>query len=89
MALLGPFLATPPGSSKFTSNDLPGPSEIHQGLGPYGPGCSYATVHHHGKPVLCSLVEPDFVESGSARLSAFFILLQTLHGKAEMQGFNS
>ena len=28
---------------KLTSTDLPGHSEIHQGLGPYGPGCSYAT----------------------------------------------
>ena len=40
---LGPILATPLGSDKLTSNDLPRPSEIHQGLGPYGPGCSYAT----------------------------------------------
>ena len=31
------------GSGKLTSHDLPGHSEIHQGLGPYGPGCSYAT----------------------------------------------
>ena len=30
--------------SKLTSNDLPGASEIHQGLGPYGPGCSYTTA---------------------------------------------
>ena len=43
LALLGPFLATPLGSGKLTSNDLPGPSEIHQGLAPYGPGCSYTT----------------------------------------------
>ena len=27
-------LATPLGSGTLTSNDLPGPSEIHQGLGP-------------------------------------------------------
>ena len=44
MALLGPFLATPLDSGKLTSHDLPGHSEIHQGLGPYGPRCSYATV---------------------------------------------
>ena len=43
IALLGPFLAMPLGSGTLTSNDLQGPSEIHQGLGPYGPGCSYAT----------------------------------------------
>ena len=41
---LSPFLATPLGSGTSNSNDLPGPSETHQGLGPYGPGCSYATV---------------------------------------------
>ena len=33
------FLATPLGSGKLTSHDLPGHSEIHQGLGPYWPGC--------------------------------------------------
>ena len=43
MALQGPFLAMPLGSGKLTSHDLPGHSEIHQGLGPYGPECSYAT----------------------------------------------
>ena len=42
--LLGPFLATPLGSGKWTSNDLPGPSEIHQGLGSYGPRCSYTPL---------------------------------------------
>ena len=31
------------GSGKLTSHDLPGHSEIHQGLGPYGPWCSYTT----------------------------------------------
>ena len=32
------------GSGKLTtSHHLPGHSEIHRGLGPYGPGCSYAT----------------------------------------------
>ena len=46
-ALLGPFLAMPLGSGTLTSNDLPEPSEIHQGLGPYGPGCSYATARTH------------------------------------------
>ena len=34
------------GSGKLTSHDLPGHSEIHRGLGPYGPGCSYATVYN-------------------------------------------
>ena len=46
LSLLGPFLAMPLGSSKLTSNDLPGPSEIHQGLSPYGPRCSYATGYN-------------------------------------------
>ena len=44
LALLGPFLTTPLCSGKLTSHDLPGQSEIYQGLGPYGPGCSYATA---------------------------------------------
>ena len=30
-------------AGNLTSHDLPGHSEVHQGLGPYGPGCSYAT----------------------------------------------
>ena len=34
------FMAT----IKFTSHDLPGHSEIHQGLSPYGSGFSYATA---------------------------------------------
>ena len=34
------------GSGKLTSHDLPGLSEIHQSLGPYGPGCSYVTALH-------------------------------------------
>ena len=29
-----------------TSHDLPGHWEIYQGLGPYGPRCSYATASH-------------------------------------------
>ena len=44
--MVGPSRTRPiPGyAGKLTSNDLPRPSEIHQGLGPYGPGCSYATA---------------------------------------------
>ena len=44
LAHLGPFQAMPLGSDKLTSSDLPEPSELHKGLGPYGPGCSYATA---------------------------------------------
>ena len=58
MALPGPFVAT----GKLTSHDLPGHSEIHQGLGPYGPGCSYATVQIKGMvdvhKILSELVIP-------------------------------
>ena len=31
-------------SGKLTSHNSPGHSEIYRGLGPYGPGCSYATA---------------------------------------------
>ena len=40
--MVGPVPARPiPGYAtgfKLTSDDLPGPSEVHQGLGPYGTG---------------------------------------------------
>ena len=52
---IGPFLSTPLGSGTLTSNDLPGPSEIHQGLGPCGPGCSYATVSMYMQMLLKQL----------------------------------
>ena len=54
LALLGAFLAM----ALCPGNDLPGPSEIHQGLGPYGPGCSYATegkVFHITQCLVCEL----------------------------------
>ena len=44
MALQGPFLATPLGSGKLTSHDLPGHSEIHQAWARMGPGV--ATLLH-------------------------------------------
>ena len=53
----------PLGFGKYTSDDLPGPSEIHQDLGLYGPGCSYATgltfelklcVPHDLHPIRCA-----------------------------------
>ena len=54
LALLGPFLATPLRSGKLTSHDLREHSEIHQGLGPYGPGCSYTTASDEVMPGNCT-----------------------------------
>ena len=51
------------GSGKLTSHDLPGHSEIHQGLGPYGPGCSYATAANRGLNFMTLAGDLQFYEA--------------------------